>query len=145
MLLFFSFNRNPNDGVGPIASGSIAAEANKQDKSKSRVDWPPYDQTHRKYLSLGKFFVHFSFSLLIFFQRTKNRGRKAFKNRKLYPWLKDSPLFGFPVLVCIECHDNVIGWKRKPYFCFLFVSLSLFSVRLHIHHAPKEILFEETF
>ena len=84
-VIVSSFNRNPNDGVGPIASGSIAAEANKQDKSKSRVDWPPYDQTHRKYLSLGKFFVRFSFSLLIFFQGTKNRGRKAFKNRKLYP------------------------------------------------------------
>lgn len=54
---------NPNDGIATIASGSLAAEASKQDKSKSRVDWPPYDQTHRKYLSLGKFV----FCFLVFF------------------------------------------------------------------------------
>lgn len=67
--------------------------------------------------------MHFSFSLLIFFQRTKNRGRKAFKNRKLYLWLKDSPLFGFPMLVCIECHDNVTGWKKNHIFVsYLFLS-----------------------
>jgi hypothetical protein len=58
---------NPNDGIATIASGSLAAEASKQDKSKSRVDWPPYDQTHRKYLSLGKFVFCFCFFLISFY------------------------------------------------------------------------------
>lgn len=59
----FATRRNPNEGAGSIASGTIAAEAGKQDKSRSRVEWPPYDQTHRRYLSLGNvLFLYFIFS-----------------------------------------------------------------------------------
>lgn len=71
----FARGGNPNEGAGSIASGTIAAEAGKQDKSRSRVEWPPYDQTHRRYLSLG----------------LKPKAKSHYRSHKLAMWMNLIP------------------------------------------------------
>lgn len=38
---------------GGSMSGSGSSGSTTITSSKSRIDWPPYDQTHRRYLCLG--------------------------------------------------------------------------------------------
>jgi len=49
---------NPNDGSSPAEAKQQPAGADKSgtgSRSKSIVEWPPYDQIHRRYLCIGNF------------------------------------------------------------------------------------------
>ncbi len=123
---------NPNDGLATIASGSLAAEASKQDKSKSRVDWPPYDQTHRKYLSLGKFVFYFFFFLFSHFFLWDTGGvihlGTVYKiHQLLLEYIVVLCVLRFPDLVCSKCLGNS-GASNKPAVYLILEAFRLFAL-----------------